>query len=151
MTDSGDHGNLGLINSVGNLFIVKGPQVFNRAAASTHNQQVCQLVIIGIADSSSDFIRCFRPLYSYRKQTNLRQRIPFSQNAEHIMYRGSSRAGNNTDHTGILRNRFFVRRVKQSLGRQFGLQLLKSRIKITDAVKNQAAAVKLICAVSGIN
>ena len=151
MANSGDHGDLGLINCIGHPFVVEGPKVFDAAAASAHDQQISQLVMVGISDGSRDLTGSFRTLDTDRQQLHMGQRVTLTQDPQHIVHRRTGGTGDDTNSAGILRQRLLMGRIKQPLGSQFLLQLLKGGIEITHAVHSHGSAVKLIGAVSGIN
>ena len=65
------------------------------------------------------------------------------------MDRGAGGTGDDTDGTGKGWQWLLVSRIKESLGGQLFLELLKSRMKITDTVHGHGGAIKLIGTVSG--
>ena len=97
---------------MGDQFVVERPQILNGAAASANDQQVGQLVTVGIADGRGDFPRRFRALHPHGQEPHLRQRIAFPENPEHIMHRRAGGAGDDADGAGTFGQRFFVGWVK---------------------------------------
>ena len=118
MSNSRNDRNNRFINGPGHDLLVKGPQILHTAAASSNDQQITQLVIIGVADGCGDLSWCLCPLYPNGKQQYLHKRIPLAQDPQHIVDSCTGAAGNDADGTGKLGNWFFVGRIKKPLGFQ---------------------------------
>ena len=112
VSHGGDHGNFRFINGMGDQFVVERPQILNGAAASANDQQIGELVTVGIPDGRGDFPRRFRALHPNGQEPHLCQRIPLSENAEHIMHRRAGGTGDDSDGAGAFGQRLFAGGVK---------------------------------------
>ena len=66
------------------------------------------------------------------------------------MNRRPGRAGDHADGSRIFRQLLFLFGVKQALGRQLRLQLLKGRVQVPYTVHAHSRAIELVRAVSGV-
>ena len=97
---------------MGDQFVVERPQILNGAAAPANDQQVGELVTVGIPDGCGNLPRRFRTLHPHGQEPHLRQRIAFPKNPEHIMHRRTGGAGDDADGAGTFGQRLFVGGVK---------------------------------------
>ena len=67
------------------------------------------------------------------------------------MHRRTGGTGDDSDGAGIFGQGLFVSRVKQALGRQLFLQLLKGGVQVAYAVHGHGGAVQLIRPVPGVD
>ena len=151
MPHGGNNGYIRIVDGMGHPLVVKGPQILHGAAAPAHDQQVGQMIMIGVANGGGDLPRRFHPLHPHGKQPHLRQRVSLVQNSEHIMDGGSGGAGDDADGSRIRRQRLLMLRGKKPLGGQLLFQLLKGGVQIPHPVHGQAAAIELKRAVSGVD
>ena len=147
----GNHRNLGFIDGIGNPLVIKGPKVLNGAASPAHDQQVRQLIPVGILDGRGDLTGSLRSLYPDGKQPHLGQRITLAQDPQHIMDSGTGGAGNDANGTRVSGQRLLMGRVKQALGGQLLLELLEGGIEVTHTVHGHGSDIQLVCAVPGEN
>ena len=143
MSHGGDDRYAGLVDGIGNALIIKGPQVFNRAAAAAHDQQIRQPVMVGIADGRRNFPGRFCSLDSYREKADTGQRIPLIQYPQHVMDRRAGGACNDPDGSRERRQGFLMLRGKQPLRCQFRFQLLKGGVKVAHAIHAHGTAIQL--------
>ena len=115
MTHSRNDRNGRLIDGIGNPFIVKGPKVFNRAAASTYDQYIRKGILIGVTNGIGNLPWRLSALHPGREQTNPGERIPGVDNAKHIPQRCAYGAGYDANNTGVFRQLFFVAGIKKAL------------------------------------
>ena len=86
MAYCGDHRDLRIVDSLRYLFVIKCPQVLNRAATATYDQHICQPVTVCIGNGSGDFTGCFGALNSYRKKQYFYKWVVLFKDTEHIVY-----------------------------------------------------------------
>ena len=148
MPDGGNDRDLGIINGPGHALVVERPEILHRAAAAAGNDEVRDLIAVGIADRARDLRRGLRALHAYRQELDLGQRIPLAENAEHIHDRSTGGGGDDGDGMRIFGDRLLVRRIKKALLGQLFLQLLERNVKIARAVGCERIAVELVRAVA---
>ena len=146
--DGGNDRDLGIINGPGHALVVERPEILHRAAAAAGNDEVRDLIAVGIADRARDLRRGLRALHAYRQELDLGQRIPLAENAEHIHDRRACGRCDDGDRMWVSGQRLFVRRVKQALPGELFLQLLERDIQIARAVCRQRTAIELVRAVA---
>ena len=144
MADRRDHRNFRRKNGPRHALIVERPEILHRSAAAPCNEHICYLVRVGIADRARDLRRGLRALYAHRQNFDLRQRIALVQDPQHIHDRRARAGRDNADHVRIRRQRFFQAPVKQPLGQQLRLQLLKCHVQVARACGRQVLTVELI-------
>ena len=149
MSHSGDDRGLAGIDGAGHSLVVEGPQILHGAAAPAGDDDVTDLPFIRVPDGSGDLRRSLRALHPDGQQDDFRNGIPAAQNADHVVDRRARRGSHNGDLLRISGQRLFVGGVKQPLGVQLGLQLLKSHRQVAHALRGHGIAVELIGTVTG--
>ena len=151
MPDGRDHGDPGGVDGPGHPLVVEGPEVLQRAAAPSRDDQIGDLMAVGVADGRGDLRRGLRALDQDRQQQDLRHRPALAQNADHVVHRRARRGGDDGDPSGEGRQRLLVRLIEEPFGIKALLELFKGHLEIADAVGHDRGAGELIRAVPGID
>ena len=151
MANGGNDRDFGVIDGMGYQLVIERPQIFHGTAAPAYNQQIRQLVPIGIPDGSRYLPGGFRSLNPHRQKPDPGQRVTLSEDPQHIVNGRAGRAGDDANHTGIFGKRLFVPGIKKPLGCQLRFELFKSGIQVPYPIHYRGSAVELKRAVPGIH
>ena len=115
MPDGGYDRDVRIIDRTRDPLIIKRPQVLDRTAAAAGNDEVTDLIAIGIPDRSGNLCRCLRSLYAHGQQHDLAGRPSLAEYADNVAHCCARRRRDHSDALWKCRQRLFVRTVKQAL------------------------------------
>src|ERR1700728_78873 len=144
VSDSSDHRNFGSDNRANEYFLVKGPQIFERASAARNNDHFHGFHTIEITQSRHNFARRKITLDLHGIQHHMRIGKPSLQDTQNIENGGSGRRGDHADATREQGQRLFSTFVKQALVGEALFQLFESDLQSASAHRLDVADVNLV-------
>jgi len=113
--DGGYDRDVRIIDRARDPLIIKRPQVLDRTAAAAGNDEIPDLIAIGIPERSGNLRRCLRSLYAHGQQHDLAGRPSLAEHADNVAHGCARRRRDHSDPLRKCRQRLFVRTVKQAL------------------------------------
>ena len=132
------------------IFLVKRPQIFNRASASANDHHI-DLCFLQCTDPPHHTFRRAIPLYQCRIQKNLHIWISPPGDVDNIAHCRSGWCRYNTDCPHIFRNRLFIFRRKHSHFFQLFFELYKFFIEKSRTIQYDLLGINLVSAISFID
>ena len=140
-----------IIDRTRDPLVIERPQVLDRTAAAAGDDQVADLIAVGIPDGTGDLRRRLRPLHAHGQQHDLAGRPALAEHADNIADGRTRRRRDHSDPLRKCRQRLFVCTVKQALFLELLLELLISRIQVAHAARDEPRAIELIRPVARID
>ena len=150
MTDSADDRLAASRNGPGHAFLVKSPQVLHAAATPSHNDNVHRVQPVQQRNTRGNFPGRAFALHLNRAQVQRHSRKAPSADPGNIVNDRAGLAGYHANAFGQQWQRLFQACIKQAFPRQPALQLLKTKVQISQPVRFHRIGVKLVCARFGI-
>ena len=144
MSHSADDWNRGGIDSAGNDFFVKRPEVFQGSAPSPYNNDVHIRERVEVTDRLCYLLGGTYSLDFYRRDNDLKRRESSPENVEYILNRGSCRRCYDRDFLRVPWQWFFVSLVEKSLRFQLLFEAVERELQITHSDRLQLKAIELI-------
>src|SRR5262249_8322860 len=135
----------------GDDFFVERPQVLEAAAAAADDQNVGGLPFVHRVDRRGDLARGGVALNGHRKNTDMRRIETASDHVENIAKRRAVDRRDDADTSRQKRQLSFSRDVEKSLGFEFFLHLLETKLQRAETLGLHALDIKLVLTALRIN
>jgi len=150
VADGGDDGDLAPEDGSNDALVAKRGKILRRPTATTENQDVQRLDLIGEANRGiqrgDKLLGCTLPLDARRKQVHLGDRPAPGEDGSDITQSGAARRSDDADPQRIRGKRLLVRGVEQPFFVEARLQFLDGRLEGTYAERLEDGGNELITA-----
>ena len=125
---------------------VEGPEIFQRAAAAAHDDQVRPPGAAEIFDAAADFFHRALALHQRGEEADVQAREAARENLDHVGDGGAARRGDDADAPRKARQGALALRREESLGGQFLLELLEGQLQRAESLRLEQFDQQLVFA-----
>ena len=143
MPDGADERHFAAVSCPGDDLGVEDPEVFSAAAAPGYDDFVCPAAFVQLSNGICDLLRRFKALHIDRAEQEFCRRPAPTNDIANVLQCRAGLAGDDADAFGIRGQRLFVLCRKKSLLLELDFQLLKSKLRRTNAVREHLVDIDL--------
>jgi len=143
MADGADEGRFAAVGCPRDPLRIEDPEIFPAAAAPRHDDLIDSAALVEPVDGRGDLIRRLKALHVDRAEQQLHSRPTPPDDIADILQCGTGLAGDKADAPGKLRQRLLMFRREQTLLVELCFQLLKGKLRRTDAIREHVVDIDL--------